>query len=108
MCRADWFEDGLGREDAAVHVRFSREIKDRVTFRRHRFKYCFTVANVAFDKRVAFAADSGEILQIAGIRESVVVDDRHVRVACQQLANKSRPNKSGTAGHEDLCHCLLV
>jgi hypothetical protein len=91
--------------DAAIHVRFSREIDDRIELMfGHERVHLIGIRDISFEKLVAFAMffdHAIEIGEIARVSEHIHV--AHIRglVMLQNIPNKVAPDESTTTGYKD-------
>ena len=91
--------------DAAVDMRFSREIDDRIKLMlRHERIHLIGICNIGFEKLVAFAMFLDHAIQIGEIaRVSEHIDVGQVRrlVMLQNIPNKVAPDESTATGYKD-------
>ena len=101
----------VGIEDRAVHVRFGREINDRVDLTPgDRFLDPRRVTDIALHERVARAVacvNIGQVLKPSGIGQLVV--DRHLNlgIVVQDEAHKVAADKSGAPRYQNVFHRWL-
>ena len=93
----------LWRIDAAIDMRFSSEVDDRVKLVLGQQRiHLVGIGNVGLEEFVAIATffgHAGKVVQVAGVGERINI--RHVRrlVMFQNVANKVAPNETAAAGH---------
>ena len=91
--------------DAAVHVRFSREIDDPIELMLgHQRVHLIGVRDIGFEKLVAFAMFFDHAIQIGEVaRVSEDIHVGHVRglVMLQNIPNKVAPDESAATGYKD-------
>ena len=91
--------------DAAVDMRFGREIDDRIKLMLgHERIHLIGICDIGFEKLVAFAMFFDHAVQIGEVaRVSEHIDVGHVRrlVMLQNIPNKVAPDESAATGYKD-------
>src|SRR5207249_10691696 len=91
--------------DAAIHVRFCREIDDRVKpVLGHQGGHLVGISDIGFEKFVAFAMfldHAIKIGEIACVGEHIHVGHEHWLVMVQNIPNKVAPDESSATGYKD-------
>jgi hypothetical protein len=91
--------------DAAVHMRFSCEIDNRIELMlRHERIHLIGICDIGFEKFVVFAMFFDHAIQIGEVaRVSEHIDVGHVRglVMLQNIPNKVAPDESTATGYKD-------
>ena len=68
----------------------------------------FVIQNIAALEKIVFPAEFlfnvGQVQEVAGIGQFVVIDDRAREVGFfKNISDKIGPDKAGSAGHQDIC-----
>jgi hypothetical protein len=99
----------LGIVDAAVDVRFSGEIHDRVKrLAGHERVHLVGVRDIGFEKIVTlamFLGDSVQVREISGVREDIDISHRSRLVMFQNIPNKVAPDEATATGHQYAHRC---
>ena len=83
-------------------MRLCREIDDGIGFTRQPIDQA-TVADIALDKAQPLViARLPKVLFAAGVSQLVEDAQANLGVGTESLANESRPNKTGSSGHEQM------
>jgi hypothetical protein len=91
--------------DTSIHVRFGREVNQRIESFFQQSVYQLNVADTPLDKSVSrIALNVGQILEVAGVGQLVEIHDAAIRLCRENVANEVRPDKSGSTGYKD-SHC---
>ena len=91
--------------DAAVHMRFCREIDYRIKLvLGHQCVHQVRIGDIGFEKFVTFAMFFDHALEtgnITGISEHIDISDVCGLVMLQNIPNKVAPNESAATGDKD-------
>ena len=95
-------QERLGIVDAAIDVGLGGEVDHRGHVAHDGIDH-HAVGDVAAHEAVArMRGNVGKVLQIAGIRQGVEVDDVILRMMLQDVADEVRADEAGAAGDQDL------
>ncbi len=92
----------MRRQDAAVDVRFSREVRDSIDLVvGQERRYELAVADVSVDERVSrVAGDRRQVFEIARVGQLVERHDRQIATGGERVADERRANEAGAASNK--------